>query len=185
VCFPGEGFREIPVVALSGSVANVDIKVLALTAPLTEIQRLPLDLKSDGLVLSQDVFFVGFPYKIYADNYCLHDGRPMPVVKRGNVAQLVGRENFGESLGGILVDGYANPGFSGGPLVFSPPGTNEVRIAGVVSRFREEEEPVVHKDNQGWLPYVVKVNTGLFHVDDISHAVTAIPDHQSRPASPV
>jgi hypothetical protein len=31
-----------------------------------------------------------------------------------------------------VVDTIANPGFSGGPMVFIPPGSNALRIAGVV-----------------------------------------------------
>jgi hypothetical protein len=65
---------------------------------------------ADGLVLSQDVYFLGYPLP---ERVRLVG--TLPFVKRGIAS---GRAE----INGVhvwLVDGHINPGFSGGPVVFN------------------------------------------------------------------
>jgi hypothetical protein len=54
--------------------------------------------------------------------------------------------NFGEErkVSEVLLDGYNNPGFSGGPIVYRDlnQSSTVIRLAGVVSGFRPEVVPM-------------------------------------------
>lgn len=96
------------------------------------------------LALGQDVYFVGFPYKMWSDAGDLMGGRPLPFAKKGTASSI----GFGDPQV-LYIDAINNEGFSGGPLFFYPSGKlSEVRIAGVVSKFRIESEHVVDEKGE-------------------------------------
>jgi hypothetical protein len=67
-----------------------------------------------GFVLGQDMFFVGYPFKMWADGGPMMCGRPLPFVKKGTLSAF-------ETLSDpkiLWIDAINNEGFSGGPLVF-------------------------------------------------------------------
>ena len=80
------------------------------------------------MILSQDVFLVGFPYGLDNKLYELNNGYPIPIVKKGILS--------GFSKDKILIDWDNNQGFSGGPIVYRKvKGLNysdEMCIAGVI-----------------------------------------------------
>jgi hypothetical protein len=87
--------------------------------------EVPLD--SEGFFYTQDAFILGYPYNL---SFQLGGGpQELPLVKRGIVSgSLKGVED--EEI--LVVDTIANPGFSGGPMVFFPPGSNAPKFGGVV-----------------------------------------------------
>ena len=75
----------------------------------------------------------------------------------------------------ILVDCYANRGFSGGPLVGFLPTDGQGRavgIFGVVSHYVPEHQPVISVD--GRVALSTEANPGILVVHDIQHALDAI-----------
>jgi len=131
---------------------------------------LPLEPSSNGICISQDVFFVGFPYKMWTDAGSALMGRPCPFVKKGILSSaFVGDDGVAR----LYVDALNNPGFSGGPIVFQPPGSKEFKVAGVVSKFRIDFERVLDKrgDETGM---TVAYNTGFLVGYDISRAIEII-----------
>jgi len=88
----------------------------------------------DGLIYSQDVFFLGFPYDIVPNLLFGSGGFPMPLVRKAIVAAM-DRDT-------LILDGHNNPGFSGGPVCFFRPNEGAARIAGVVSGYPAVSEPV-------------------------------------------
>lgn len=122
---------------------------------------------TEGLVLGQDVFFVGFPYE-YDTILGLFPGgnMPIPFVKKACMSAILQ-----DSAGTILLDGLNNPGFSGGPVCFKKVGSNEktMHIIGVISGYRCFPQPLLGQNNMP-TPLYVQENTGIIIVSDIKHA---------------
>ena len=119
----------------------VDIAVLVPPYQLT--YDLPLPGENLSFMYGQDVYFLGFPYDLGGPTGP-NGAYPMPFVKRGLVS-VIQTIDLSKKESVYLLDGYNNPGFSGGPLVAkenNKPGVNYQVIA-VVSGFRPEVVPVV------------------------------------------
>ena len=148
---------------------SADIAVLAADILLCP-PSLPLAVGSKGMVLSQDVYFLGYPYKLSTHGGEALKGRPCPFIKKGIWSSL-----FDDGAGDfkLYIDAINNEGFSGGPIVFKAPGTNHFSLAGIVSKYRTERESVLCENGEetGW---TVEYNTGLTIGTDISEAVKLI-----------
>ena len=161
-------WNDLDVNVVGHAPGSVDISVLG-SDQVTP--TLPLPIGSDGLVVGQDMFFLGFPYGMIADVGPINRGLPFPLVKKGTLSAVT-RDDSGGHL--LLLDGHNNPGFSGGPVVFSAPGTpaTNLRVAGVVSGYRFERKPVM--DENRVTDLAVHENTGIIITYDIRHAVEVI-----------
>jgi hypothetical protein len=96
------------------------------------------------------------------------DGYPMPLVKRATVSAL--------DQHAFLLDGHNNPGFSGGPVVFSQPNTPvELRVAAVISGFEAVEQPVFKGEEETAFTY--RYNTGIIVAHDIRWAIAMIAEN--------
>lgn len=156
---------KVPIKLLGVEPEGVDIAVIVLPQQLSSL--LPIQLGIKGSFLSQDVFFVGFPYGIMIDGHALNAGFPMPLVKHGIIAA------FGNGSGApFLVDGINNPGFSGGPVIRSDNPKNPT-IIGVVSGYKSVQESV-YKEKDKTTDLTVPINTGLLVAFNIEHAINAI-----------
>jgi Trypsin-like peptidase domain len=120
----------------------VDIAVLVAPTQLTV--SLPLEATKKGLRYGQDMYFAGFPYQIHSTAPALNGGYPVAFVKKAIMSGEV-MEN-GASV--ILLDGYNNPGFSGGPLLYRDLDRTApvFKVAGVVKGFRAELTPIYKKE---------------------------------------
>jgi S1-C subfamily serine protease len=67
---------------------------------------------SNGIVFTQDCYIMGFPYGLSTP---VGPQARIPIVKKGIIA---GRTSDASGIPQFLVDVIANPGFSGGPLVW-------------------------------------------------------------------
>jgi hypothetical protein len=97
-------------------------------------------------------------------------GRPCPFIKKGTLSSAF---NSGDGVHRLYVDAINNEGFSGGPLVFAGHGTNDFRVAGVVSRFKTEHEPVLDQNGEK-TGMTVEYNTGFLIAYDIDYVVGLI-----------
>jgi S1-C subfamily serine protease len=122
----------------------VDIAVLIPPHQLT----VNFDLTSDQInfYLGQEAYFLGFPYGIESLSLGSNGPYPLPIVKHGTFSGLHSTSATGEA-DQILLDGYNNPGFSGGPIVYRDLNQNGVvfKLAGVISGFVPEVVPVMTK----------------------------------------
>lgn len=142
-----------------------DIAVLVLEVFLGPAY--PCEPTTRGLVLGQDVYFLGFPYGLRADGPDPNDF-PLPLVKKAALARF----NTRDEEDTLILDGINNSGFSGGPVAFFPiERPRDVQIAGVVSAYRVNEI-AVHIANVP-IDAVVRENTGLVVVYAINRAVAA------------
>ncbi len=151
---------------------NTDICVLS--SPVQLSPGLRLEPTTEGIVLSQEVYFLGFPYGIATVmndiTGDLNRQFPVPFVKKAILSAILQGDQTV-----LLLDGHNNPGFSGGPVVFSEAGKskNSYRVASIVSGFRFEPESIV--DTQGAeTPLTYRANTGIVISYGIKHALDAI-----------
>jgi len=147
---------------------DVDIAVLAPPHPISPWY--PLEPTTKDIYLSQDAYFLGFPYGIHAEVGDLNMNFPLPLVKKVCVSMLP------FSTGGskyFLLDGHNNPGFSGGPVVYSPPGQlAATNVAGVISGYKFVWNQVYIKNKETEL--AIKSNTGIVIGYSIEYAVDLI-----------
>jgi hypothetical protein len=133
----------------------------------------------DGVAIGQDVYFTGFPYKMHVDIENLMGGLPLSFAKKGMLSAMSARQGEVHTL---YVDAISNEGFSGGPLFFYHAVGKELpelRIAGVVSKFRTEYETVL--DDKGEpTDMTVAYNTGFLIAYGIQHALDLIERHQDK-----
>ena len=178
---PESADREIPIQIfynkkwLSGSAVVVgrgrgelDIAVLSVATRLTA-PGYPVTASMGQVFVGQDVFFVGYPYKMSVDYGELFAGLPGPFLKKGALSAMTLTEPKV-----LYVDALNNEGFSGGPLYFfRNNNTQEPYIAGVVSKYRVEPEPVLNADGAA-TGMTVQYNTGFLMAYDIKHALDLI-----------
>ena len=142
----------------------VDLTVLASEMQISPTH--PLEPTAEGLILGQDVLFLGFPYGITSDSGNNNNRFPFPLVKKGIISALP-QGNVSD----LFLDGHNNPGFSGGPVVYEVvKGT--LNVAGVVSGYLSKLEPVY--DEHGATALQHDYNTGIVRVTSIMHAVNLI-----------
>ena len=147
---------------------EVDIAVLSPSIRLSP--AMSLDATQKDMVLGQDVYFVGYPYKMWADMGPLLGGRPAPFIKKGTLSSAFSAEDSARRL---FVDAINNEGFSGGPLLFQPQGHQDFRVAGVVAGFKTEYEAVLDECGEK-TTMTVAYNTGFLLAYDISYVVEMI-----------
>lgn len=160
--FAEGAWRSLPTSVVGHSQEGFDVSVLSAQKELTS-RSLPVTASMAGMAYGQEAFFLGFPYRIAGVPVGSH-GYPLPMVKRATLSMFNGAT--------FLLDGHNNPGFSGGPVVFRPPGQDNFAFAGVVSGFIHVDEPVY--GGKEVTPLVFKYNTGIMHCHSIKLATDLI-----------
>lgn len=154
--------------------------VAVLVPPFVVTPSLPLVYGSEGTMLSQEVFFLGFPDMLSSDVPAdLNNGFPIPFIKRGTLsAWYRGKSKYAT----ILVDGINNPGFSGGPLVVANGQNKELRVLGVVIGYKTDRVGVMNKNLDTGLESLA--NSGIIICYDIQYALDEIKKQQDGPIVP-
>ena len=159
-------------------IGDGDADVAVLSCPIRISPSLNLAASQADLIYGQQVFFLGYPYGMDSAGEKINRGLPLPFVKAGIVSAF----EFG-TVSKIYLDAHGNPGFSGGPVVFSPMGRSatDFRVAGVVSSYPATLQPVVDQnrkpstDAKGkpvWL--YVQENPGIVVAIGIRHVIELI-----------
>lgn len=160
-------WKDIEVTVYLNSNEKIDVIVFSLEEELTV--KLPITLNHDGLVLGQDTYFLGFPYgKMYPDNFNINLGFPLPFVKKATCSTFEIKKHNGTFL---YLDGHTNPGFSGGPIIFCRPNSNEINLLGIMRGYvvhegelifeeeneegEYEEDTIIYDENSG----IIKVHS--------------------------
>jgi hypothetical protein len=150
--------------------AGPDVDVTVFAADQQMAPAFPLLVESTGLMMAQELYFLGFPYGQYFTNAEAANNRgfPLAFVKRAIVSAFSGKREPRI----WYLDGINNPGFSGGPVVWTKPGTPEFRVLGVVSSFASENQSVTLGGNATELRYTT--NTGIINCYDGRYALDLI-----------
>jgi S1-C subfamily serine protease len=118
-----DDWRRLEVNLVGVGAGDVDIAVLAVkSVRLSPDFSLPAT--GGGLVMGQDVYFLGFPYNLFTDLGQINREFPMAFVKKAIVSSM-GKDKTGVHR--LFLDGHNNPGFSGGPIVWSKRGQNDYK----------------------------------------------------------
>ena len=127
----------------------------------------PVRLTTKGLVLAEDIYFLGFPYGLGMEvETRLNADFPLPLVKKAVVSAL------GWEDGPLLLDGHNNAGFSGGPVARRATREGQT-VVGVVSGYRYDRHKV--RDEKGdETTHTYDTNTGIMIAHDIRHALLTI-----------
>jgi S1-C subfamily serine protease len=149
--------------------SEADVAVFRLDRPITP-PDLPLTADETGMVFGQDAYFLGFPLGMAFD---LGESS-FPLVKRCTISGL-NRTYMGRDV--ILLDGWNNPGFSGGPVVFRKPtaaGVQEpMRVAVIVTAYATQQGSLSVGGNI--VPGAeVAMNSGIIIAERIARATDAI-----------
>jgi hypothetical protein len=119
---------------------NIDITVLDLKS--NDQKDNLFDIGSKNYYLSQECFFLGFPFGLRMDDRegKMNNGFPLPFVKKAIISSFISDTSHMKQ---IFLDGHNNPGFSGGPVVitnYESGSKHKMRIIGVVSAYLNEEK---------------------------------------------
>jgi hypothetical protein len=161
------GWRNVTAKLVGHADENIDITVLSLDFQISPPH--PLPASEAEIYFGQNVYFLGFPYGLSPEVGDLNRNFPMPFVKGAILSSIV---NEG-GVSCLFLDGNNNPGFSGGPVVFTPPNNlTDLRVAAVVSGYRFDMQPVYLQQQPTELAY--RQNTGIIITYGIRHAVDLI-----------
>ena len=156
-------WKDCPVDLVGHCDGEVDVSVLAAGFQLAP--KIPLPPTSDHIALGQDVYFLGFPYGFTTEFENLNRNFPLPLVKKAILSAIYPDTNL------LVLDGHNNPGFSGGPVVFSKEGQppNKLSVAGVIAGYHYEWKPV-YCGRKRTRHLEFKDNTGIILAYNIKHA---------------
>jgi trypsin-like peptidase len=146
-------------------VSAADVAVFRLKTPITP--QLPLEATADGMVFGQDAYFLGFPLGLTFD---IGAGETFPLVKRATIS---GTNRSVDGRPVLLLDGWNNPGFSGGPVVFQRRVGEPFRVGGVVTAYHQEPTPLT-VDGVGVTGAEVLANSGIVIAEEIARVLEAI-----------
>lgn len=174
----GGKWKNLDVKVVGVAKDEVDVTVLAcdflLVSPSLQLEPAALG----ELYLSQQVYFVGFPFGWTTGGEDINREFPLPLVKAGIVSAFptAGRP--------LIIDAHNNKGFSGGPVVFVPQGSRsgDFRVAAIVSYYPtpivmpivdKTGEPIVDPGSGESIAYFNE-NPGLLAAYEIKHATDLI-----------
>lgn len=151
---------------------DIDVAVMAPQIQLVP-PGFPVNATCRGLAIGQDAYILGFPFGLSVKMGELNRKFPLPFVKNCVIAAC-DFETDGKHI--MFLDGHANPGFSGGPVVFAETARpDDTMICGVVSSYHCEEISVYNgavKTSQ-----TVGENTGIALAYGIKHALDLIREN--------
>lgn len=150
---------------------EADVAVFKLEMPITA--TLPCPPTADRMVMGQDAYFLGYPHGLSFHAFGKDDN--IALVKKAVVSGML-RDEDGFRL--ILLDGFNNPGFSGGPVVLRPGESgNQLNVVAVIGGFIPEDVP----QPEGWS---VQANSGIITATDIDHVLEVIEGRLRLPNAP-
>lgn len=161
-------WKDLDCRVVGSAPGDIDISVLA--PPRALSPSLPFEPTAKHLQLGQDTFFLGFPYGLQAEVGDENAYFPLPLVKKACVSMLSQRQNDTHYF---LLDGHNNPGFSGGPVIYTPPGNDDiVCVAGVVAGFTYAWDRVFLGGKETEMS--IRYNTGIITAYSIDYALKVI-----------
>lgn len=157
---------------------NDSVDIVALAANRLIMPKMEFDISSENLMIGQDVYFLEFPFLDLKFGTISNDPVPIfvPFIKKGIFSAAEGADI-------IYLDGHNNPGFSGGPVIFSNYFKNRLQIAGVISGYKSNYNTVMEKEindqstsqvGKKKIIHYVSENTGIVIAYEIARIIEAI-----------
>ena len=130
------------------------------------------DLTADSPTIGGQVYFVGFPYGLQS---LYNNGEYLPLVKMG---VLSGLDNADPSNVVHYIDGFNNPGFSGGPVAYIDNSKREWHIFAVVKGYVNESVKTKIKGKD--VDTSLLVSSGILLAYPIDKALKAIDSQLAK-----
>ena len=163
-----KAWKDLKVELVGLGDGEIDIVVLAPKVRLSP--ALKLEPTAGGIIIGQDVYFLGYPYKMWAEVGEINRNLPFPYIKKGILSSSFNDE---DGIQRFFIDAINNPGFSGGPIVFTPPNKVDFKVAAVVSKFKIEFEEILNMNGEK-TDLQCAYNTGFLIGYGIKHAIDLI-----------
>jgi S1-C subfamily serine protease len=151
---------------------DVDIAVLQTNEKLPTAYGIKWTGTS-GVTFGQQVWFLGYPYGLGSK---FANGE-LPFIKRGTMSAIDGSNPEAIVL---YIDGFNNPGFSGGPIIYWSFSDHIIQILGVVKGYQPESAKVMVNGVQQ--DTALLVNSGILIGYSVKHAFDAIEQADTPPA---
>lgn len=189
--FYQRNWTKFPVSSIVCPDPDIDITILGLNQLLVAQPGIyGLHILSGTFQMTQDVFYLGFPYLMTGFTGSSYGLYTFPIVKKGIFSSVAGIYPNDKSY---IIDGLINPGFSGGPIVIFNSEKKEWQVAAVINSYRNQidtvydglreynrldslyhdhvitQRPIRHPTDQ----YVLS-NSGIFFGSSIGHAIMEI-----------
>ena len=163
------GWEEVRTVkTLFPASDDVDIAVLETGEKVSQPFQIAISSTDEGVTMGQQVWFLGYPFGDPTLTSRVGD-RMLPFIKKGTISAI----NASDPDAVVLyIDGFNNPGFSGGPIVYWQFSKRAYRIPGVVQGYRNDTAKLVVKGKT--VDTNLLVNSGILTAYSIKHAVDAI-----------
>lgn len=170
--FHQKRWKVLDVTVVGEAEGNIDIVVFAPAMQVAPSH--PLPPTTEGAMLGQDAYFLGFPFGLRADIGALNREFPLPLVKKAVLSAMLDEPDGTEIW---LLDGFNNPGFSGGPVLFAPDRRQpfQYNVGAVLSGYRYEESSILVGGTE--TPLKSRHNTGIIIAHSIRHAMSIIEDN--------
>jgi len=165
--FRNDNWEEIPINLVGHCRNPIDISVFATNFRISDSIS-PIS-NMNGLIYGQDAYFLGYPYGLQYDIGELNRNYPLPFIKKATVSLMINDQDNAQFL---YLDGHNNPGFSGGPVVFTNRNTNGFQLAAIISGYRTQNQNIYNGNNV--LPLTYRYNTGIVIAYSINHAIDLI-----------
>ena len=173
--FHSEQWHTLNATVIGHGRGEIDISVLKVSQRLSH-EDMTINLTIAEMCLGQDIYFLGFPYKMWSNVGSLLGGMPCAFAKKGTVSAF--QLNDPQIL---HIDAFNNEGFSGGPLFFCPHGQlDKVHVVGVVSKFKIEQETVID-ENGDKTNMSVPYNTGFMVAYGTKYILSIIESYRQLP----
>lgn len=130
----------------------------------------------ESATFGQQVWFLGFPFGGLATRS--HSGG-FAFIKRGTLS-AIDSTNLDAVV--LYIDGFNNPGFSGGPIICWNFSTHAYQVIGVVKGYKPEAAKAVVNGQP--VDTQILVNSGILVAYSIDHAMKAIEDSQKKLQEP-
>jgi S1-C subfamily serine protease len=171
--FQDNQWKKIEVKNIKFKNPKIDAIALVPSIQLTPVTN--VEFTSMDIVFGQEVYFLGFPFGFITEVGNLNNNFPMPFVKKGICSNI---DNKSTEVNIIWIDGYCNPGFSGGPIVFRDIFTENIKIAGVLVGYLPEHINVIDEKEKTEL--YVKINSGLIYSIGVDSIIKLIKENQEN-----
>jgi S1-C subfamily serine protease len=152
--------------------ADADIAVLETDEKVSQPFQITPAGKTEGPTFGQQIWFLGYPWGIRSR----FSNGELPFIKRGTMSAIDATDPNAILL---YIDGFNNPGFSGGPILYWDFSSHAYRILGVVKGYRNDTAKVLINGEQ--VDTNILVNSGILVGYSINHAIQAVEEGQKQP----
>jgi len=144
---------------------DVDIAVFETDAPISKPFGVTVSGAAGAVTMGQQVWFLGYPYGIESR----WSNGEAPFIKRGTMSAI---DATNPNAVVLYIDGFNNPGFSGGPIVYWDFSKHIYSIIGVVKGYRMDTAKMIVNGKQ--VDTQLLVNSGILVGYSIQHVIEAI-----------